>query len=441
MVLRESLISKLGLLHGNIIQKIRQEIIMDWSLLVLSLLIVISSTVSILFLWQSINRQNLSFDQKLMSLLERLNQMDQQRDVIQRLIQEQQQDQHLQRQRFDEYQIKSLKLIQDSFAQGLSLIRDQVTNVLQQHTETLSQRVDKLTDETQQRLKDISGHVDRKLMEGFEKTNATFTDVMKRLTIIDEAQKKITELSSNVVSLQEILSDKRSRGAFGEIQLASLIRNMIPESHYALQYTLKNGKRCDCILFLPDPTGNIVIDAKFPLENYQKIYQINNGEKERQQAEQQFQIDIKKHIQDIAEKYIIAGETAEGAIMFIPAEAVFAEIHAHYPELIQLAQKNRVWIVSPTTMMAILTTAQAVLKDAATRQQIHIIQEHLIALAKDFERFQKRMDNLVRHIDLAHQDATEVQQSSKKITSRFQKIEKVELDQTTHHPVLTEDLL
>lgn len=399
---------------------------MSWE----QLIVLVLPTLAIIIV-AIILRQRLSFIQQ------RLQHMDTERTDIQQLIMQQQQGQHEQRQRFDEHQINSLKLIQDSFSQGLGLVRDQVTATLTQHTETLSKRVDKLTDETQQRLKEISGQVDRKLMEGFEKTTSTFTDVIKRLTIIDEAQKKITELSTNVVSLQEILADKRTRGAFGEVQLSNLIHNMLPESNYAMQHTLSNGKRCDCILFLPEPTGNVIIDAKFPLESYQLMQSTDLAESDRRQAESQFRLDVRKHIRDIAEKYIIPGETADGAVMFIPAEAVFAEIHAHYPDLIELAHKARVWLVSPTTMMAILTTASAVLKDAATRKQVHIIQDHLAALSKDFGRFQQRMDNLIRHIDLAHQDATEVHQSSKKITSRFQKIEKVEL--TEENPSLLSD--
>lgn len=368
------------------------------------------------------------FRQRLFLIQDRLSQMGRERQDIQQLIAHQQEAQHEQRQRFDEHQIKSLKLIQDSFTQGLTSIREQVTSTLNQHTDTLSKRVEKLTDETQLRLKEISGQVDKKLMEGFEKTTATFTDVVKRLTIIDEAQKRITELSSNVMSLQEVLSDKHARGAFGEVQLNHLIQNILPESHYSLQHSLSNGKRCDCILFLPEPNGHVVIDAKFPLESYQQMYNSHLPEADRRLAEKQFQQDVKKHIQDIAEKYIIPGETAEGAVMFIPAEAVFAEIHARHPDLVQLSHKSRVWMASPTTMMAILTTASAVLKDAATRKQVHIIQEHLAALSKDFDRFQKRMDNLVHHINQAHEDVTQVHQSSKKITSRFQKIEKVELE-------------
>lgn len=387
--------------------------------------------LSIGVLYIGIKRQHYIYraiDQKILLIQDRLEQLNEQRHFMQALINQQQKEQNEQRQRFDAHQIKSLKLIQDSLLQGMKSVREQVNTALVNHTENLGKRVDKLTDETQQRLREISGQVDRKLTEGFEKTTATFTDVVKRLTIIDEAQKKITELSSNVVSLQEVLADKRSRGAFGEVQLNNLIQNMLPKSHYAIQHTLTNSKRCDCILFLPEPTGNIVIDAKFPLENYQQLHNDSISNNERLQAEKQFRLDIRKHIQDIADKYIIPGETTDGAVMFIPAEAVFAEIHSNYPELVEMAHKSRVWLVSPTTMMAILTTARAVLKDAATRKQIHIIQEHLIMLGKDFDRFQKRMGNLSKHIDLVHEDVTQVHKSSQKITGRFNKIEKVELD-------------
>ncbi len=358
------------------------------------------------------------------------------RESIQKLLREQQKEQQEQRTRFDEHQIKSLKLIQDSLQQALTDIRKQVGESLTQHSDEIGKRMDKLTKETQEKLKEISGEVDKRLTAGFEKTTATFTDVVKRLTIIDQAQKKITELSGNVVSLQDILNDKRSRGAFGEVQLSSLIHNTIPESHFSMQHTLSNGKRVDCLLFLPEPSGNIAIDAKFPLETFRKLTDSSLSEIERRPLEQQFRNDIKKHIQDIAEKYIISGETSDGAVMFIPAEAVFAEIHGNYPELVEFAHRSRVWLVSPTTMMAILTTARAVLKDEATRKQVHIIQEHLVALSKDFDRFQKRMDNLARHIDQAHQDVEQVHRSSQKISTRFTKIEKVELGEADEIGVL-----
>lgn len=336
-----------------------------------------------------------------------------------------------QRQNFEQQQLQGFKLLQDSLQLNVAELRKQIVATLQLNTDTLDKRVDKLTQEVNLRLAEISGQVEKRLSEGFEKTTATFTDVIKRLALIDEAQKKITELSSNVISLQEVLADKRSRGAFGEVQLSALVRNVMPENAFALQYTLGEGKRADCILFLPEPTGNVVIDAKFPLESYRRLTDISLVDSERRNAERQFRQDILKHIQDISTKYIITGETSDGAVMFIPAEAVFAEIHARYPDVVEASYQARVWMVSPTTMMAILTTARAVLKDAATRKQIHIIQEHLGYLAKDFKRFQERMNSLEKHIDQAQADVKQVKTSADKISSRFGKIEKVELQQIT----------
>ena len=358
---------------------------------------------------------------------ERIKNLNAQREKIESILSEEKNERQLARQQFDQHQIQSLKLIQDSMQNALNEIRNQVAAILNQNTQRITEQVEKLTQTTNEKLKDISQEVNRQLSTGFEKTTTVFTDVIKRLAIIDEAQKKITALSTDVVSLQEILSDKRSRGAFGEVQLSGLLHNMLPETHFSLQHTLSNGKRVDCLLFLPEPTGNIAIDAKFPLENYQRLQGKNVSDAEKKQFEQQFKVDIKKHIQDIADKYIIPNETSDGAMLFIPAEAIFSEIHAHYPELISFAQQKHVWLVSPTTMMAILTTARAVIKDAATRQQVHIIQEHLVALGKDFDRFQKRMDDLAKHMSQAHEDVALVHKSSQKLTSRFQKIEKVDI--------------
>lgn len=370
-------------------------------------------------------------------LNDRIKNLFSQREQVERLLKEQQTEQQLARQQFDQYQIQSLKLIQESMQNASLEMRNQIATLLHQNAQRLTEQFDKLTQTTQEKLKEISGEVNKQLETGFEKTTLTFIDVVKRLAIIDEAQKKITELSSNVVSLQEILSDKKSRGAFGEVQLSGLLHNMLPEKHFSLQHTLSNGKRADCLLFLPEPTGNIVIDAKFPLENYRKLQ--NASDSEKKSLEQQFRLDIKKHIQDIADKYIITNETTDGAMLFIPAEAIFSEIHAHYSDLIEFAQQKHVWLVSPTTMMAILTTARAVLKDAATRQQVHIIQEHLVGLGKDFERFQKRMDDLAKHINQANTDVELVHKSSQKLTNRFMKIEKAEIGQQTE-PALVDTI-
>jgi len=343
------------------------------------------------------------------------------------------------RESFDARQLESLKTQQENLTQGMSEVRKQVTEALVLNGEELGKRVDALTRSTDERLKEISGQVDKRLNEGFEKTTATFTDVVKRLALIDEAQKKITELSGNVVSLQEVLADKRSRGAFGEVQLASLVRNVMPENSFSFQHTLTNSTRVDCMLFLPEPSGDIGIDSKFPLESYKKMTDIALAETDRQLAEKQFKKDIKKHVGDIANKYIIPGETSDGAVMFIPAEAIFAEIHSHHYELVEEAQRARVWLVSPTTLMAVLTTARAVLKDSATRKQVHLIQDHLVALSKDFSRFQVRMDSLSRHIEQASKDVDDVNTSAKKISSRFEKIERVEMLDDTAETLLSQE--
>lgn len=316
------------------------------------------------------------------------------------------------RNNFDQHQLNSLKTLVDT---------------LNQNAQMLDKRQEALSNRIEGKLKEISGQVDKRLTDSFEKSTATFTDVIKRLAIIDQAQKQITELSSHVVSLQEVLLDKQSRGVFGEAQLANLIQNIIPAPYYALQHTFSNGKRVDCVLFLPN--GYLGIDAKFPLESYQTMTNISLSEANRQTARMQFRQDIRKHINDIAAKYIIPNETFDGAVMFIPAESIFAEIHGHFPGLVEEAQKAKVWMVSPTTMMAVLTTALAVLKDAATRKHVHVIQEHLGHLSQDFLRFQKRMDNLAKHIDQAQVDVKEVRTSADKITQRFTQIERVELEE------------
>src|SRR3990167_7798436 len=333
------------------------------------------------------------------------------------------------RARFDERQFEALKILQDTLQKGVQENRLQVKEALSDYAKELGQRVNQLTQVTETKLKEINQQVEKRLADGFVKTNETFGDVIKRLALIDAAQKKITELSTSVVSLQELLNDKRSRGTFGEVQLSALIRNMIPEQHFSFQHLLSTNKRPDCMLFLPEPTGNIAIDAKFPLENYRLLIDSSLGETEKLQAERQFKIDIRKHIQDISEKYIIPGETADGADMFIPAEAVFAEIHAHHSDLVEIAHKAKVWLVSPTTMMAILTTARAVLKDAATRKQVLEIQKHLRLLSDDFDRFQIRMDNLAKRIAQTYSDVEQVHISSRKISQRFSQIEKADLNE------------
>ena len=292
----------------------------------------------------------------------------------------------------------------------------------------LSRGMKALTQSVDGRLDTLSGQVNQRLDEGFRKTNETFASVMARLATIDEAQKKIDGLTTNVVSLQELLGDKRARGAFGEVQLEALVQNMLPPDAYAFQAVLPNNTRVDCLLTLPAPTGKVAVDAKFPLENYHRMFDTELAELDRRAAQQAFRADVKRHVDAIASKYILPGVTSDGAVMFLPAEAVFAELHAWHPEVVAYAQARRVWIVSPTTLMAVLNTARAVMKDVETRKQIHVIQDALGKLAKDFRRFDERMAALARHIEQASRDVQDVQTSSRKITAHFQKIESVQLE-------------
>lgn len=321
------------------------------------------------------------------------------------------------------YQLKH-KLVLDYKESQLKLSQDMQQQVLLAN-KILAESVEGLRNRVDDQLKNISNDMSKKLSESFNKNTETFTDIVKRLALIDAAQQKMGELSSQVLSLQAILSNKKARGAFGEVQLATLVGNMIPEGHFQLQATLSNGTRVDCLLLLPASTGNIAIDAKFPLENYERW--INANDLERKSAEAAFTKDLKKHIDDISQKYIIAGETSNGAVMFIPAEAVFAEIHAGFRDIVDYAQQKQVWLVSPTTMMAVLTTARAVLKDQATEQHVQVVREQLRLLAQDFERFHKRSEQMEKHIEATSEDIRTMNISGRKILEGFRRIEAGEL--------------
>lgn len=315
-----------------------------------------------------------------------------------------------------------------------------INDTMLKATTTLTQSIESLSKVVDGRLEQIGGKVSERLDEGFKKTNETFVSVMARLATIDEAQKKIDGLTTNMVSLQELLGDKRSRGAYGEVQLEALVRNVLPVSTYAMQHTFENGTRVDCALFLPEPTGTVGVDSKFPLENYHRMFDSALSDAEQLLAEKQFKADIKKHVDDIASKYIIPNVTSDGAVMFIPAEAVFAEIHAYHPDVIDYAMIKRVWVVSPTTLMAVLNTARAVLKDVETRKQVHIIKDELGKLGKEFGRFDTRMKKLADHIRQAHEDAQDVQTTSQKISRRFAQIERVELQKESQESLALPDI-
>ena len=313
-------------------------------------------------------------------------------------------------------------------AQQSDRLNSRLSEELNQTRDTLHRLERSLAASIDQRLEQIAGKVNERLEEGFKKTNDTFVNVMQRLATIDEAQKKIDTLTGSVVSLQELLGDKRTRGAFGEVQLEAQVKNVLPPPAFEFQYTLSNGTRVDCVLKLPEPMGLLCVDSKFPLENYHRMVGPGSNDVERALAQRQFRADVRKHVDDIARKYILPNETAEGAVMFVPAEAVFAEIHAYHAEVVEYANAKRVWIVSPTTLMAVLNTARAVLKDVETRQQVHLIKDALARLAVEFSRFDDRLRKLADHIRQAHDDAQKIQITGDKISQQFQRIESAELE-------------
>ncbi len=312
-----------------------------------------------------------------------------------------------------------------------------ISTTLSQHTHLLNQQLqrdfEKLNQNVERQLLRINDKVNERLDESFEKTNTTFQNILVRLTKIDEAQRKIEMLSTDIVSLQTLLSDKKSRGTYGEIQLQHILASIFGERNdriYQTQYRLSNQTIVDAILFAPEPLGRLPIDSKFPLENYQKMVDRKLGELERVVAEKQFKLDVKKHIDDIANKYVAADETSDQAIMFLPAEAIFAEINAYHPELIEYSQRRRVWIVSPTTFMSTLTTIQVILNNIERDQHARVIQLELQKLGDEFKRYKERWDKLSRHIETVSKDVKDIHITTEKIGTRFESISNVELDET-----------
>lgn len=277
-----------------------------------------------------------------------------------------------------------------------------------------------------EKLLAVTKSVGEGLQQNTVKTAETLTDLRERLAKIDAAQQKISSLSEQVVSLQEVLSNKQARGAFGEIQLNDLVTSILPPSAYEFQAVLSNARRADCLLRLPNPPGSIVIDAKFPLESYSAL-RAAADDRGKVEAERFFRASVLKHIKDISEKYIISGETAESALMFLPSEAVYAELHANFTDVVEASYRAKVWIVSPTTLMATLNTVRAVLKDAKMREQAGVIQKEVGTLIEDIARLDSRIDSLSKHFKMANEDVDGIKISSSKIGRRIQKIEALEL--------------
>tara|TARA_B100001142_G_C14273617_1_gene631934 strand:+ start:416 stop:1465 length:1050 start_codon:yes stop_codon:yes gene_type:complete len=264
------------------------------------------------------------------------------------------------------------------------------------------------------------------LQASTQKTLETMSRLEGRLAVIDRAQENIVKLSSQMVGLQEILSNKQARGAFGEIQLNDLVKQVLPPSAYKIQAQLSNGRRADCLLSLPNPPGPIAIDAKFPLESYHLLRSAND-DSSRKIAKRSFRDAIKRHVSDIASRYILPGETAEAALMFVPSEAVYAELHANVTDAVEASYKARVFIVSPTTLWATLNTVRAILKDVQMREQAGVIQKEVGALMSDVGRLDERVVKLQRHFDLAARDIGDIRTSTDRVTRRGERIESVEL--------------
>lgn len=295
----------------------------------------------------------------------------------------------------------------------------------------LLQDFEKLNEKIERKLTLISDVVNERLDKNFEKSNKTFMSVLERLSKIDEAQKKIDSLSMEIVSLQSVLTDKKTRGTFGEVNLEYILNNAFG-SHkngiYETQYKFSNGFIADALLYAPSPLGTIAIDSKFPLENYQKMTDKKRTKEERCQAEKLFVYDVKKHINDISEKYIIPGETSDEAIMFLPAEAIFAEINAYHPELLNYAYNKKVWITGPTTLISTLSIISMILKNMERDKYAKVIHEELNKLSVEFGRYKDRWDKLSRSVKTVNQSIDELHTTTEKISKRFESISSVDID-------------
>ena len=290
----------------------------------------------------------------------------------------------------------------------------------------------------EQRLALVQQQMNENLHGSARRTAQSLGDLQQRLSAIDKAQDNITKLSGDVLSLQDILSNKQTRGAYGEIQLNDIVTKALPSDSYTLQATLSNGNRPDCLIHLPNPPGHIVIDSKFPLESYEALRKAKT-DRELNEAAKFLRSSIKKHIKDISSKYIIEGETADGALMFLPSEAVYAELHANFPELVRDGFAARVWIVSPTTCMATLNTMRAILKDARMREQAGAIRRELSLLFQDVERLGTRVENLDRHFGQAAKDLSEIKISSDKAGRRARRLDNFDFEELNNPDVLGAD--
>jgi len=321
------------------------------------------------------------------------------------------------------HQMSDLGRTVQSLAEG----QHQLAGGLRAVAETQADAQSKMIQTLEVRLAEVQRSMGESLHGSAIKTTRSLTELQERLKVIDKAQSNIEKLSGDVLSLQDILSNKQTRGAFGEIQLKDIVGKALPPDAYGWQVTLSNNKRADCLIHLPNPPGPIVVDSKFPLEAYENLRKASN-KAERVMAERAFRTAVRKHIHDISDKYIIEGETADGALMFLPSEAVYAELHANFAEVVREGFDARVWIVSPTTCMATLNTMRAILKDARMREQAGAIRNELGALFKDVERLGDRVGNLDRHFSQAAKDVEEIKISATKAGNRARRLDSFDFE-------------
>lgn len=297
-------------------------------------------------------------------------------------------------------------------------------------SKVLTNDFQELNDRIEARLNKIDQRVNERLDVNFEKTNKTFDEVLKSLVKINEAQKKLDLLSTDIVDLQTVLTDKKSRGIFGEVNLHQILASCFGEKNdklYRLQYTLSTGVIADAIVFAPAPLGNICIDSKFPLEHYRSMLEKGITPEERLRREKAFEMDVKKHIDAIGSKYVINGETSEQAILFLPAEAIFAEINAYHTSLIDYAYERRVYIASPTTLMSLLTIIQAILMGMERDKYAGIIHQELNKLGEEFTRYKERWEKLSNHMETVNKDVRDLHITTDKISKRFDSISNVDI--------------
>ena len=317
--------------------------------------------------------------------------------------------------------------------QGLSDGQERLAGGLHHVSEAQSVSQGAMLQLLEQRLAEVQRGMTEALQGSATRTAHSLGELQQRLQTIDKAQANIEKLSGNVLNLQDILSNKQARGAFGEIQLHDIVGKALPSDAFTMQATLSNGRRADCLIHLPNPPGPIVVDAKFPLEAYEALRRAETPH-QVSQAGQMLRVSVRAHIRAISEKYIIEGETADGALMFLPSEAVYAELHANFPEVVREGFAARVWIVSPTTCMAVLNTMRAVLKDARMREQAGAIRRELGELYKDVERLGERVGNLDRHFGLAAKDIEEIKISSDKAGKRARRLDNFDFAELAAEP-------